>query len=397
MYNEIYELAAEIKAINTHSHHLEDCKFQNFDLNKLLGETYINGFWGGVEFGTSEESREKYFNKVRFKSYFKSLQKALKDIYEIDEELTTDTWDHYSDVILKKYKDNTWHKTILNNYCNYERIILDAPWNPGSDNGDKKTFVPTFRIDPLFLGFSKEVVDHDENNVYKLYKKEFDDLDSFMEFATRLITSNIQNGCVAIKNVLAYDRNINFKGIKKEKAQRVFSVKDYTKQDVVNFQDYLFYEICKLAEKLEVPIQCHTGLGCMDNTRAMNLLEVVKTNPNTKFVLFHVGFPWCDDILAYLHSCKNVYTDMCWLPILSPTAAEDALHKIIEVGTADKVCWGCDTWTSEESYGARLRMNEVLASVLSRKIETGYLNVSEAKYIINNILINNPKELYKIV
>lgn len=396
LYSQIYEIAANTKAINTHSHHLEDYKFLNFNLENLLNETYINSFWGGVNFDSSKQSRENFINKVRFKSYFKSLQKAIKQIYGIQEDLTSDTWDIYSTAISEKHKDNSWHKTILYKYCNYEKIILDAPWNPGGVNGDSNIFVPTFRVDPLFLGFSKEIIDHDGNNVFRLYGKEFDDLDSFLEFAHNLITTNIRNGSVAIKNVLAYDRNINFKATTKDKACRVFKNKGYTAENVAWFQDFLFYDICKLAASLDVPIQCHTGLGCLDNTRAMNMLEIIKANPDTKFVLFHGGFPWCDDTLAYLHNLKNVYCDICWLPILSPTTAEDLLNKIIEVGTSDKVCWGCDTWTSEESFGARLRVNEVLASVLSSKIEKGYLNVDEAKVIVENILYNNPKKLYKI-
>ena len=39
----------------------------------------------------------------------------------------------------------------------------------------------------------------------------------------------------------------------------------------------------------------------------------------------------------------------------------------IEIGTSDKIFWGCDTWTSEESFGARIALNNVLASVLSQK------------------------------
>jgi hypothetical protein len=69
---------------------------------------------------------------------------------------------------------------------------------------------------------------------------------------------------------------------------------------------------------------------------------------------------------------------------------------MIEVGTSDKILWGCDTWTSEESYGARIAMNNVLASVLSQKIEKKYFSIDDAGCIIKNILYNNPKNLYKI-
>jgi predicted TIM-barrel fold metal-dependent hydrolase len=91
------------------------------------------------------------------------------------------------------------------------------------------------------------------------------------------------------------------------------------------------------------------------------MLELIRANPATKFSLMHASFPWCGDILAYLDMFTNVYADVAWLPLLSPTAAEYVINQLIEVGTSERIVWGCDTWTSEESYGARLAMNEVLA------------------------------------
>ena len=395
IYDKIKELAANTKAIDTHSHHFEDAFFIDFNIDKLLINTYIH--WSGVSFDSSKESRQNYIDKVRFKSYYRWLQKALKEIYKINEDLSPGNWDYYSEVISSYHKANAWHKKILKDYCNYEKVIIDAYWNPGSNNKDPEIFTSTFRIDPLFFGYSKDTFDHDGNNVFSLYNREFTDIDSYILFIRELITAKIKNGCVALKNAIAYDRCIDYKETSKVKAQRVFKDKVHNiKVNVKLFQDYIFYEICKLASELNVPIQCHTGLGCLEKTNALNMLNIIKENPETKFVLFHGGFPWSDDILGLLHACQNIYPDICWLPLLSPTAAEHMLHQLIEVGTAEKVCWGCDTWTSEESYGARLALNDVLASVLSKKIEKGYFSMNDAECIIENILYNNPKSIYKI-
>ena len=97
-----------------------------------------------------------------------------------------------------------------------------------------------------------------------------------------------------------------------------------------------------------------------------------------------------------LHSHQNVYCDLCWLLIVSPSAAEYMLHQLIEIGTSDKISWGCDTWTSEESYGAKIGLNNVLAGVLAEKVEKKYFNINDAECIIKNILYGNPKSLYKI-
>jgi predicted TIM-barrel fold metal-dependent hydrolase len=116
--------------------------------------------------------------------------------------------------------------------------------------------------------------------------------------------------------------------------------------------------------------------------------------PEVRFVLFHGGYPWIDDLLALVHNYPNVYADLCWLPIISPSAAERALHELVEVGTADKLMWGCDTWSSEESYGALLAFRHTLAKVLSSKIEDGYFSLEDAKAISVRVMRGNAAELF---
>ena len=60
----------------------------------------------------------------------------------------------------------------------------------------------------------------------------------------------------------------------------------------------------------------------------------------------------------------------------------------------DKVSWGCDTWTSEESYGALLAFRFVLAMVLGEKVMNSYITIDDAKAIVDNIMYKNPLKLY---
>ena len=66
MNEEISEILKRSKAINTHSHHRDDNFFTDFSLSKLIENTYIS--WCKVEFDESEESRQNFLDKVRFKS-----------------------------------------------------------------------------------------------------------------------------------------------------------------------------------------------------------------------------------------------------------------------------------------------------------------------------------------
>lgn len=392
--DELEESIEKTMAINTHCHHYKNEFFRDLDLDKLLRSSYVN--WCGVPFDESSDSKKLYLDKVRFNSYFVWLQKSLKKIYRIEEGLTAKNWDMYSDKIKIAHSDGGWHKRVLKDFCRYEKIIVDTRWDPGSNNDEPDIFASTFRVDPLFFGFSQDAFDHDSNNAFKFYQADYKDLDSYLLFVKNLITRKLRGGCVSIKCAIAYDRPLRFQEVTKEEASKVFNNGDFSKEDIRKFQDYLFNYICDIAAEQKTPLQCHTGLACLDGTNAINLLKTIKGHPETKFVLFHGSFPWTDDLLGLLHVHPNVYTDICWLPLISPSAAEYALNQMIEVGTADKICWGCDTWTSEESYGARIAINFVLTNVLTKKISDGYIDLNDAKQLVENVLYSNPKALYKL-
>ena len=129
----------------------------------------------------------------------------------------------------------------------------------------------------------------------------------------------------------------------------------------------------------------------------MQLLPAIQCHPNTKFVLFHCGYPWTDDVLGLAHQYPTqIYPDLCWLPLISPAKAETFISEIVDIVRADALCWGCDTWTSEESYGALLAARHVLAKVFSAKIEEGRLSYSDACDYLKGVLHDNAAELYGI-
>jgi len=103
----------------------------------------------------------------------------------------------------------------------------------------------------------------------------------------------------------------------------------------------------------------------------------------------HGSYPWTSDIAGLTHAYPNVWADLCWLPLISPTAAQSLMHELIDVCNADRLVWGCDTWTSEESYGARLAFLEVLSQVLYERIEKGMMCERDAIRYAKGIMHDN--------
>lgn len=380
--------------INTHSHHLQDHIYKAFNLDSVLRQSYVN--WNQVPLESTYESRVNFLEKNRYNSYFVWLEKSLQELYHFKEPLTADNWNELSGRIEEAHRDEDYHVSILTEKCQYKKIILDTYWEPGSNNGHPHIFTPTFRIDPFFFGYSPDARDHDGNSPSKLYDNVPEDLDEYIDFIEKLIIFKKEEGCIALKCAIAYDRGLDFEQVSRDRAYQAVR-KDpprRSKEDIKAYQDYVFINICKMAAQQKLPIQCHTGMGQLIGTNAMALKNLIEGNPDTKFVLFHCSYPWMDDVNGLLRAYDNVYPDLSWLPILSTSAAMRMLHELIEGGTSDKVSWGCDTWTSEESYGALLAFRFVLAMVLGEKVMNSYITIDDAKAIVDNIMYKNPLKLY---
>lgn len=393
IYHQIHDFVSNLTAINCHSHHERDAFFRDLGLDALLKQSYVS--WCGYEPGGTVGSRNAYLDKVRYKSYFRSLESALMAVYGFDEPLSGENWDTYDRSIREEHQDESWHLELLTDVCRYETTVLDCYWQPGSDNGHPGVFSPTFRFDALLFA-SRDTVNHNGSNAFNLHGWNGGSFDEYLAFVENTIHTAIENGACALKNAVAYDRALDYGNPSKEQAEKFFTGRSPTLEDVVNFQDYIFHYISDIAAQLDVTIQCHTGMGALYKTRAINMLSLIQAHPGTRYSLMHGSFPWTSDILAFLDLCPNVFADICWLPLLSPTAAVETLHKLIEVGTSERVVWGCDTWTGEESYGARITMDHVLSKVLTQKVEDGYLFVSDAKRISENVLYTNPKSLFSL-
>jgi len=304
----------------------------------------------------------------------------------------------YNEAVHKAYGNPDFQLSVLKDTCRYDKIILDAYWNPGSDNGHPELFTPTYRINMFPLSYNREVRDHNGNNCYALYGTEqATDLDDHIAFMNACIVKAVTDkGCVALKLASAYERGLDYIPASKKQASAVFEKSKPAENDINAFQSYVVNEACKTAARLDIPLQIHTGLGRLIKSNAIHLREMIAQNPQTKFVLFHIGYPWTDDVCGMVHSLPNVYPDLCWLPLISTHAAARAINELLDVGCADKLFWGCDTWTSEESYGALLAMRHALISALEFRMDEGLCTLDEAVELMDNVMYNNPKALYRI-
>jgi len=397
-YQELYNFIEQQPIINTHCHQDLSLESKPFTLDVLLQNSYAT--WCHVTWDSTPSSRAYFLKKVRFNSYFRWLDIALDKLYSLGGPLTAENWDALSDQIESTHRRPGYWLELLTKHCGYRKMIEDAYWNPGYDNGQPQLFTPAFRVNSFFFGYRPDGGDHDGNNALRLYRgsEPIASLDEYIAFIRQHILEKQRQGCVAMKLPIAYDRGLDFVETPKQVAQEAFErLKSGSRfEDVKAFQDYLLFEVCRIAAETGLPLQVHTGLGKIQRSNAMWLEEAIRKNPGTKFILLHCSIPWIEDTLALMRTFPNVYPDLSWLPNFSTELSVRMLHNLIEGGMAHRVCWGCDTWTPEESYASLLVFRHVLARALAEKVEQEYLSLSDAKGIASNILYRNGSELYRI-
>jgi uncharacterized protein len=397
IYKELADAAAAVTGVvSTHSHYLRQDIDTGETLHQLMQKTYIS--WGYPAFPDTAQERKRYVRTVGTNSYYTWMARSLGYLYGNGEPLTADNWDRI-DAAFRRANQVPGHSlSILKDVCRYGAIVLDKYDDPGSDVGLPALMKPTFRCDPFLHGYA--IDGHDANNNFPYRMLGLDRMPERMEDYIQAVDERIgvmrSQGCVALKIAIAYERDLAFDPLSDEAARQAYHAPTPSPEQVRAFGDAMMFALCRIAAKYDMPIQIHTGLGKLEGSNAMGLKKLIEQNPQTKFSLFHCGYPWMDDVLGLLHNYRNVYPDLCWLPLISTSAAIRFIREALEVGDATRLTWGCDTWTAQESYGALLAIRHCLASSLASLCEEDLMTIDQAKTVIRSILKTNAETLYGI-
>ncbi|MCB9502019.1 MAG: amidohydrolase family protein [Deferribacteres bacterium] len=102
------------------------------------------------------------------------------------------------------------------------------------------------------------------------------------------------------------------------------------------------HRLVDLAEEFDLPMQIHTGLqagngNIITNSNPTHLTQLIMSHPRVDFCLFHGGYPYGGELAVLAKNFPNVYIDMCWSAIISPSYSKRYLHEWIETVPANKI------------------------------------------------------------
>ncbi|MCE1200197.1 MAG: amidohydrolase, partial [Marinilabiliales bacterium] len=233
-------------------------------------------------------------------------------------------------------------------------------------------------------------------------------VDDLVALQNRDFVEALKKGFTCIKTSVAYFRSLYFEDVTKEKAEACFQMilrsrdKQLPFEAVKPLSDYMMHRMLDLALKYDKPVQIHTGLQAGDGNIIQNSNPALLANlflkyRNVKFVLFHGGYPYGGEFGSLAKNFRNVYIDLCWVYIISPSYSERYLHEWLETVPANKImAFGGDYENVENIYGHLLFARQILGNVLVQKVRDGYFTEREAIRVAQMVLHDNAVQLFHL-
>jgi hypothetical protein len=422
-YDRLKAYADEIKVINTHEHQHWPEEFGDhaFGLFHLVSTAYLMSdiVSAGGEYLDMEQldslSLEEYWelngqalDYSRSTSYYSHFIRGFQKLYGFRDPYFTETNIHeLSARVEENYSDyRRWFDSAFQK-AGFELMVLDQYWKPFNTEVAGEYFALVFHINPLVMqATDRPSVGEESRGIYREAEREgfvLSTFDQYLDYCTRLFEKNVASHAVCIKNSMAYSRSLDYEEVPFEEAKSLYEKPSADRKpgEAKKIQDYVFQWIIQKSVEYGLPIQIHTGYlagngNWLENGRPEKLNNLFLKYPGAKFVLFHGGYPWTGEYAALGKMFPNVYLDIVWLPQISREEAVHALDEMFDGVPYNKFFWGGDCAFIEESAGSLEFGKEVVAEVLSKRIERGLLTEDVAEEMIRRIFRENAIETFQL-
>ena len=356
---------------------------------------------------------EPLWEKIKNTGYSRCIEIAARDLYGVDG-INSETYKQLSRKMMDRNREGLY-KWVLKEKAGIDICILDTLTHDYQVDSD--LFVPVLRVSEYTSPMNKKDLEllgkqfgnpiHNLGDYINLVKGRFDAL---------------KGKVAAVKIALAYNRSLHFEkrtfSEAEESLNKMYKTKGFHrvpiadteysetildgpgKEELLPLQDYLVHLTIQEASRRGLPIQIHTGLhegnqNIVSNSNPELLVNLFLEYGDAKFDIFHGSWPYSSRLSALAKNFQNVYIDMCWMHIISPSRARSALDEWLDEVPVNKIMgFGGDYLCVEGSYGHSVMARENVAKVLARKVDDGIYDIDEAKKYATWILRDNPKNLF---
>lgn len=356
----------------------------------------------------SEEEKAKafleYWNKTKNTTYAQMLRWSVEDLYQMDD------WSvkgilALNERIKEASQDPDLYRKVLN-----EKSGIDLAFTLiFTTNVDFEYFRPVMWIDETFkIRTLQDILTIEKKSGHHIY-----DLEDYLPAIDSMFERYVKEQMVAIKIGIAYWRTLKVEKPTKHEASTVFNQikrnhlgEGISQKEAKPFQDYIIHHLIQLAIEYDMPIQIHTGHqepsvasngNLVTNSKVTDLVPLLLEYRQAKFVLLHGGYPYFNEYLSVVKNFPNVYADLSWCYILSPTATKTLMSQMIEMVPQSKIIgFGGDYSQVEGTYAHLKLARKVVTEVLTDKVKNGDMRQQEAFEFAQMIFRNNLIDLYQL-
>lgn len=210
-------------------------------------------------------------------------------------------------------------------------------------------------------------------------------------------------GVKILKCAIAYARTLRFEATPYAEARVLFKAA-LTRRTLfpAALQDYMMHAMLAYANTLGLTVQFHTGLlagnsNTLSNSDPSHMNNLFIAYPNVDFDLFHISYPYQNTLCALAKMFPNVYIDMCWAHIISPSVCVSALSDFLDAVPYNKIsAFGGDYMFVDGVYGHLTMSRQNVARTLAEKVERGVFSEDKAVDIARALYFENPLRIFKL-
>lgn len=349
---------------------------------------------------------EPHWKAARHTGYGQALSIAIADLYDVPE-ISGSSLAAINAAITARNKPGLYDE-ILRNRARIEWSLVDAYWNQKPAPLDRADFLLSQRFDGFITPSSAE----DVKRLEQVSGVSIQSLRGLKRAVEHTFEQGARAGMVAVKSGLAYRRELLFHEVPEGEAAADFErlmkggvelpkgFHAQTQRVFRKLEDHMFHHVVRLADEHRRPFQIHTGLlannGCViENTRPTLLSNLFFLYPRVKFDIFHIGYPYQQELAVLAKLFPNVYADFCWAHIISPVAARRTLDEYLETVPANKILgFGGDYRYPELTYAHARMARSNVARVLADKVASGVFSESAALETGRMLLRENAVRLF---
>lgn len=338
-----------------------------------------------------------YWEYARTTGYGQAVDLAARAAFDVGG-LHAGTYQALSERVAASAGRPGWYEHVLKRQARFIGCVLDG----GRLETDRRHFLPVLRLDGMITARTREQI----LDLQQCQGREIGSLADYLTAMDAAVGEYVRQGAVALKCGLAYRRTLRFERVGRAVADTLFGRAlrdDLPAAEGAPLQDFLFHEACDRAGAHALPYQIHTGLQAtnanarIDFTNPVLLTNTLQEHPQTRFDLFHGGYPYGGELATLGKNFPNAYVNACWLAIIAPTVLRRQLHEWLDTVPHNKIqAFGGDYRHVELSYAHGLMARAAVAEVLAERVEAGFLAEHDAPLLARRLLADNGIALFKL-